>query len=182
VLTGVLINGLIVVATVVGMEALANIAHRYIMHGPGWGWHKSHHEETEGVFEKNDLYAVVFSVFAVALFAAGGAFWAPLFWVAVGITVYGFLYFVVHDGLVHRRWPFRHNPKHPYLKRLVQAHRLHHATHGREGGVSFGFLYAPPVADLREELRRSGQLEREAAERNAECGAERTRREEASVS
>jgi beta-carotene 3-hydroxylase len=173
-----LTNVLIVVATVVAMEGVANLAHRYIMHGPGWGWHKSHHEETDGVFEKNDLYAVVFSVFAVALFAIGGAFWAPLFWIAAGITIYGFLYFVVHDGLVHRRWPFRHSPRHPYLKRLVQAHRLHHATHGREGAVSFGFLYAPPVAELREELRRSGQLEREAAERDAA----RARKEGASVS
>jgi hypothetical protein len=114
-----LTNVLIVVATVVAMEGVANLAHRYIMHGPGWGWHKSHHEETDGVFEKNDLYAVVFSVFAVALFAIGGAFWAPLFWIAAGITIYGFLYFVVHDGLVHRRWPFRHNPREP----LPQAPR-----------------------------------------------------------
>lgn len=161
-----LINAAIVVVTVVAMEAIANLVHRYVMHGPGWGWHKSHHEETEGIFEKNDLYAVVFTVFAVALFAVGGAVWAPLFWIAVGISIYGFLYLVVHDGLVHRRWPFRHNPKHPYLKRLVQAHRLHHATHGRDGAVSFGFLYARPVAELREELRRSDQFERETTERS----------------
>lgn len=157
-----LINIVIVVATVIVMEAVAWATHKYIMHGPGWSWHKSHHEHREGVFEKNDLYAVCFAVCAIALFWIGTWHWPPLFWVATGVTIYGFLYFVVHDGLVHRRWPFRHNPKHPYLKRLVQAHRLHHATHGRDGAVSFGFLYARPVAELREELRRSGQLDREA--------------------
>lgn len=157
-----LTNIVIVVATVIVMEAVAWATHKYIMHGPGWSWHKSHHEHREGVFEKNDLYAVCFAVCAIALFWIGTWHWPPLFWVATGVTIYGFLYFVVHDGLVHRRWPFRHNPKHPYLKRLVQAHRLHHATHGRDGAVSFGFLYARPVAELREELRRSGQLDREA--------------------
>ena len=68
--------------------------------------------------------------------------------------VYGLLYFIVHDGLVHQRWPFRHVPRSGYLKRLVQAHRLHHAVEGRDGAVSFGFLYAPPVGRLREQLRR----------------------------
>ncbi len=40
-----------------------------------------------------------------------------------------------------------------YLKRLIQAHRLHHAVRSREGAVSFGFLYAPPVKKLKEQLR-----------------------------
>jgi beta-carotene 3-hydroxylase len=37
------------------------------------------------------------------------------------------LYTFVHDGLVHRRFPFAGSPI-GYLKRLVQAHRLHHAV------------------------------------------------------
>ena len=44
------------------MEAVAWAAHKYIMHGWGWGWHKSHHEEHDGPFEKNDLYAIVFAI------------------------------------------------------------------------------------------------------------------------
>jgi beta-carotene 3-hydroxylase len=69
------------------------------------------------------------------------------------MTIYGFLYFLAHDGLVHNRWPFKIVPKNNYLKRLVQAHRLHHAVHGREGCVSFGFLYAPEIVQLKRELR-----------------------------
>ncbi|WP_246217685.1 sterol desaturase family protein [Jiella pacifica] len=161
--------GLGVVALVVFlvMEGVAWAAHKYVMHGFGWGWHKSHHEETEGLFEKNDLYAVVFSVLAIALFVVGSDGHPVVFAVAVGITLYGVFYFVVHDGLVHQRWPFRHIPHKGYAKRLVQAHRLHHAVEGKEGCVSFGFLYAPPVEQLSSELRRRGTV---AAERQAQKG------------
>jgi beta-carotene 3-hydroxylase len=55
--------------------------------------------------------------------------------------------------LVHQRLPFVKAPRRGYLKRLVQAHRLHHATRGREGAVSFGFLYAPPIASLLASVR-----------------------------
>ena len=72
--------------------------------------------------------------------------------------VYGILYFLVHDGMVHQRWPFRYVPRRGYLKRLVQAHRMHHAVDGRDGCVSFGFLYAPPVGELKRRLGRTGAL------------------------
>ncbi len=157
-----LVNAAILVGTVLVMEVVAWAVHKYIMHGPGWGWHRSHHVEHEGTLEKNDLYAVLFAGLAVVLviYSAGRG---PLYWVGIGMSVYGALYFFVHDGLVHQRWPFRYVPRNGYLKRLVQAHRLHHAVEGREGGVSFGFLYAPPVRRLKEELRRgSARLSRDA--------------------
>lgn len=146
------------------MEGVAWAAHKYIMHGFGWGWHKSHHEETEGLFEKNDLYAVVFSVLSIILFVVASQGYPLVGAVAIGITLYGIFYFVVHDGLVHQRWPFRAIPHRGYAKRLVQAHRLHHAVEGKDGCVSFGFLYAPPVESLSAELRRRGTV---AAERQA---------------
>ncbi|KQT88010.1 sterol desaturase family protein [Aurantimonas sp. Leaf443] len=143
------------------MEIFAWAAHKYIMHGFGWGWHQSHHEEREGLFEKNDLYAVVFAVVAIGLFAIS-AFGHPIVGaVAAGITLYGLFYFIVHDGLVHQRWPFRHIPHKGYAKRLVQAHRLHHAVQGKDGAVSFGFLYAPPVDKLQAQLKASGTVKRE---------------------
>ncbi|WP_312795902.1 sterol desaturase family protein [Tianweitania sp.] len=145
---------LISLAVVVLMEFGAYALHRWVMHGWGWGWHKSHHEEHDehhGPFEKNDLYALVFAVAAVALFALGT--WVPLLtWIAIGVTAYGVLYFVFHDGLVHQRWLFKKPPRSGYLKRLYQAHRLHHAVDEKDGAVSFGFLYAPPVAELSKTL------------------------------
>ena len=45
-------------------------------------------------------------------------------------------------------------PKRGYAKRLVQSHKLHHATIGKEGGVSFGFVFARAPAKLKAELKR----------------------------
>lgn len=142
----------IVLLTIAAMEWLAAIVHRHVMHGWGWGWHRSHHEPRSGRFEANDLYALLFAVLSLALFLLG-ARWPALWWVGVGTVIYGLLYAFVHDGLVHQRLPFARAPRSGYLKRLVQAHRLHHSVRGREGAVSFGFLYAPPVARLVKRLR-----------------------------
>ena len=150
---------LLVFATVSAMELAASTIHRHVMHGFGWGWHRSHHEAHDDLLEENDLYAVVFAGLSIVLMAAGH-WWSPLFWVSIGLVVYGVLYFMLHDGLVHQRWPFRHVQRRGYLKRLYQAHKLHHAIDGREGCVSFGFLYAPPVEKLREHLRQRAALRR----------------------
>ncbi|WP_130835856.1 sterol desaturase family protein [[Erwinia] mediterraneensis] len=149
----VLCNMLILLATVACMEIVAALSHKYIMHGWGWGWHHSHHKPHKGGFELNDLYAVLFAGLAILLVALGTAGYWPLQWIGGGMTAYGALYFIVHDGLVHQRWPFRYIPRRGYLKRLYMAHRLHHAVRGREGCVSFGFLYAPPLPKLQAALR-----------------------------
>ena len=149
----IMINILIVLASVIGMEIFAWGFHKYYMHGRGWGWHESHHIRTEGPFEKNDLYAVCFSVIAAGLFIAGSLYWMPLWYIALGFTVYGVLYGFVHDGLVHQRWPFQYSPKNTYLKRLVHAHKLHHHTTTRDGAVSFGFLYAENPEALKARLK-----------------------------
>lgn len=146
-------NFLIVLLTVIAMEIIAALAHKYVMHGWGWGWHQSHHEPHDGAFEVNDLYAVVFAALAIVLIWVGTRGIWPLQWIGAGMTLYGALYFMVHDGLVHQRWPFRYIPRRGYLKRLYMAHKLHHAVRGREGCVSFGFLWAPPVAELQRVLR-----------------------------
>ena len=41
------------------------------------------------------------------------------------------------------------------MKRIVQAHRLHHATESKHGSVSFGFLWAPPPDVLKRQLAES---------------------------
>lgn len=148
-----LINILITLAAIIGMEVFAWVFHKYYMHGPGWGWHESHHVPTQGYFEKNDLYAVWFSVIAAAMFIAG-SLWSPALWyIALGFTIYGVLYGFVHDGLVHQRWPFHYTPRRGYLLRLVHAHRLHHHVTKKDGAVSFGFLYAPNPTKLKASLK-----------------------------
>lgn len=149
---------LITLFSIIAMELFAIAFHKYVMHGSGWSWHESHHVHTEGYFEKNDLYAVWFSAIAAALFVAGSLWWTPLWYIALGFTVYGVLYGIVHDGLVHQRWPLRWSPPNKgvvraYLHRLVLAHRLHHHVTTKDGAVSFGFLWAPPIDALKTQLK-----------------------------
>jgi beta-carotene 3-hydroxylase len=151
---GWLVNLTAFLVGLVGMEGVAWLTHRYLMHGPLWSWHRSHHEEGKGVFEANDLFAVHFAAVAIGLFAiAAFARWPALSALAAGITAYGALYFLVHDGLVHRRVPLPLRPRKGYLGRLVQAHHLHHLTHTREGAVSFGFLLAHDPEKLAARLK-----------------------------
>ena len=148
----------IVIAAFFIMELIAWGSHKYIMHGWGWAWHRDHHEPHDRMLEKNDLYGIVGAVMSITAFALGSplvmgadAIWAgtPI---GVGILAYGIVYTLIHDGLVHQRY-FKYVPKRGYAKRLVQAHKLHHATVGKEGGVSFGFVIARDPATLKSELR-----------------------------
>ena len=144
----------VAVVAFVAMEGIAWLSHRYVMHGWGWAWHRSHHEPRAGWFERNDLYALVGVALSIALFLLAGQLRSPaLQALAAGITAYGLVYGFVHDGLVHQRWPFRYVPRNAYLRRLVQAHRLHHAVHTRDGAVSYGFLVARDPRRLAAELK-----------------------------
>lgn len=148
---------LLVLATVAAMEGVAWASHKYVMHGFAWGWHRDHHEPHDRSLEKNDLFGVVGAAVSIAMFALGSPLvlgtsaWAPGTWIGLGGLIYGVIYTLVHDGLVHQRW-FRWVPKRGYAKRLVQAHKLHHASLGKDGGVSFGFLAARRPEVLKREL------------------------------
>lgn len=148
----------IIVVTVLAMEGVAWASHKYIMHGFGWAWHRDHHEPHDSLLEKNDQFALVGAAMSISMFALGSPLvlgaqaWEPATWIGLGILVYGIIYTLVHDGLVHQRY-FRWVPRRGYAKRLVQAHKLHHATIGKEGGVSFGFVFARDPAKLKAELK-----------------------------
>jgi len=144
------------VATIVLMEGFAYVAHRWVMHGPGWFLHASHHRPRLGRFEANDLYALIFALPSILLLYGG----VNLGWggwaigMGAGIAGYGAIYFGFHDVIVHRRLAHRYVPRSDYMKRIVQAHRLHHAVESKHGTVSFGFLVAPRPEALKAELAR----------------------------
>lgn len=150
----------IFVATVLGMEAFAYVMHRWVMHGPGWFLHASHHRARPGRWELNDLYAVIFAVPSIVLLLGGVqlGWWPGWAWIGAGIAAYGAIYFGFHDVIVHRRIATRYLPKSAYMKRIVQAHRLHHAVETKRGTVSFGFLWAPPPDALKAELNRRDRV------------------------
>lgn len=147
----------IVFATFWVMEFVAWSSHKYIMHGFGWGWHRDHHERHGRILERNDLYALVGAAISISMFALGSplvlgsAAWEPGTWIGLGVLAYGVVYSLIHDGLIHQRY-FHWVPRRGYAKRLVQAHKLHHATEGKHGGVSFGFVIARDPAALKRDL------------------------------
>ena len=147
----------LVLAAFVPMEGVAWASHKYVMHGFGWAWHRDHHEPNDHGLEKNARFALAGAALSMAMFALGsewimgrGAWW-PGTWIGLGVLAYGGIYTLVHDGIVHQRW-FRWVPNGGYAKRLVRAHHLHHATTGKHGGVSFGFVFARDPAVLKREL------------------------------
>lgn len=146
---------LLFLATILAMEGFAYAAHRWVMHGPGWFLHASHHHPRTGSFELNDLYAVIFAVPSIVLLYGGVqlGWWPGFAWIGAGIAGYGAIYFGFHDVIVHRRLPHRYVARSGYMKRIIQAHRLHHAVESKHGTVSFGFLWAPPAQRLKERLR-----------------------------
>lgn len=127
----------------IGMEGVAFLAHKHLMHGPLWILHRSHHVPTEGPFQANDLFAVFFATPAIVCiyFGTHGSLW--LLPVGLGMTAYGAAYFLVHDVVVHRRLPFPFALG-GYLRAVTRAHLIHHKTLTREGASSFGFLYPTP--------------------------------------
>ncbi len=145
--------------TVALMEGFAYVMHRWVMHGWGWFLHESHHRARHGNWELNDLYAVIFAVPSIVLLLGGVqlGWWPGFTWIGAGIAAYGAIYFGFHDVIVHQRIPTRYLPKSAYMKRIVQAHRLHHVVETREGNVSFGFLVAPRPEALKAELKRRGR-------------------------
>jgi beta-carotene 3-hydroxylase len=140
---------LIVLATTLGMEFVAYFAHKYIMHGFGWDWHEDHHKphfEKEGFFEKNDLFFLVFAVPSATSYMLGT--FVPelnfLFFVGVGISVYGLIYFLIHDVYIHRRFNWFKQLDNKYSRAVLRAHGAHHSKNSKEECESFGLLIINP--------------------------------------
>jgi len=144
------------------MEGVAWVMHKYVMHGFLWSLHKSHHEPRKGFWELNDAFGLFFAAISIAFMAWSAQLGGPLWglFVGLGIMAYGAVYFLAHDVLVHNRGGWRPNPRKGYLGRLYQAHRLHHAVDGKEGCVSFGFVFARSPEHLKTELQRLAPLRR----------------------
>ena len=140
-----LFNVGLMLGTFLGMEAVAWLTHKYVMHGFMWRWHESHHRPRKGWWEVNDWFALVFGLLSTAVIIVGNRVESLgfLFWIGLGIALYGVFYTVFHDVIVHRRVRVRFKARHAYLQRIIRAHHVHHRVHTRNGAEAFGFLYAP---------------------------------------
>ncbi|MCC3158196.1 sterol desaturase family protein [Hymenobacter sp. 15J16-1T3B] len=137
---GLALSGL----TFLGMEFVAWFMHRFVLHGPLWFVHRSHHVRHPHRFERNDFSFVFYGALSVLLMVYGGPAKDWRYWVGGGIAAYGTLYFFVHDVLIHRRLPFWKRTHNTYLRALNMAHKMHHKTTGRDGSEEFGLLWVSP--------------------------------------
>ena len=136
---------LVVLIVFVLMEGATWLIHKYVMHGLLWVLHKDHHDHSnEGFLEKNDYFFVIFALPTIALMYFGSINnYNYLFFIGLGIMLYGMAYFFVHDIFIHQRIKFLTHTKNPYLLALRRAHKQHHKHIGKEEGECFGFLYVP---------------------------------------
>lgn len=146
---------MIVVATFVGMEFMAWVTHKYVMHGFLWILHRDHHEPHEHIFERNDAFFLIFAIpsWLCIMFGmmAGNDF---RLYIGMGIAVYGFAYFLVHEVFIHQRLPFFKRSDNWYLRAIRKAHKVHHKNQRKEQGESFGMLVVA-VKYFREQLHAS---------------------------
>ena len=133
----------------VGMEFWARWAHKDLWHASLWDWHESHHLPREGLWEKNDVFAITNAAPAIGLMLYGllnqGIVPGMAFGTGLGITMFGIAYMFVHDGLVHKRFPTGGLEEVPYLKRVAVAHQLHHTE--KYDGVPWGLFLGPQELD-----------------------------------
>lgn len=136
---------LITLATFIAMEGVAWLAHKYIMHGFLWSLHEDHHtKKNNSFFEKNDYFFVIFAVPGITCILLGTVFEVPYTLpIGLGITIYGFAYFWVHEIFIHQRFKFLRNSNLIYFKAIRRAHKIHHKHLGKEHGECFGMLWVP---------------------------------------
>lgn len=141
----VLLNILIVISSFASMEAVAWLAHKYLMHGFLWGLHKDHHhKEHYGVLEHNDFFFLIFATPGMACLAIGIYTTANYaLFIGIGISLYGLCYFLVHDIFIHQRIKLFRNSNNSYLLGIRRAHKVHHKHLGKEHGECFGMLWVP---------------------------------------
>lgn len=137
-----LIGLVVVLLTFLAMEVLSYVLHRYLFHSILWPIHQSHHVSRKGRWgrapwhvETNDMFSLFFAGLAIAAFA-----WPPTWWIGLGITVYGVIYFVVHDAVTHRRFvPF--DLEWAWVIRIRDAHREHHKDASKKGVGPYGLFF-----------------------------------------
>ena len=139
-----IVSILIIIFTFFFMEFVAWYVHKYIMHGFLWNLHKDHHvvDKTK-FFQKNDYFFLIFAIPSILLIFFGYEKLSIGFYIGVGIALYGFAYFIIHEIIIHRRFPPPEITKNKYIIAIRKAHKIHHKNRGKYNGVNFGMLIVP---------------------------------------
>ena len=135
-----------IILTFLFMELVAWSMHKYVMHGVFWNLHEDHHIRTSNAsfFELNDTFFIFFSILAIISFTLWAIFaWVVLLGIGIGISIYGAVYFLIHDLFIHQRIKIWRNTKNPYLRAIRRAHKMHHKHIDKKDGECFGMLWVP---------------------------------------
>jgi beta-carotene 3-hydroxylase len=126
------------------MELVAWATHKYLMHGFLWFLHKDHHQidHTKNL-QKNDWFFMIFAIPGSALIILNSVDLSFGFFIGLGITLYGFAYFIVHEIFIHQRIKILKHTNSSYLKGIRRAHKIHHKNLQKEEGSCFGMLFVP---------------------------------------
>jgi beta-carotene 3-hydroxylase len=137
-----MIAALCVMLGLVGMEVFVVLFHRYIMHGVLWKIHKTHHAPTKHPLELNDVFVIFFASIGGVLIAYGVPDQPALF-LGAGVALYGMLYFVMHDMVIHKRFLRQPLPSNRYLQAVYRMHMAHHKHVSNETGEAYGMFFVP---------------------------------------
>jgi beta-carotene 3-hydroxylase len=64
-----------------------------------------------------------------------------LLYIGIGISIYGLIYFLIHDVYIHKRFSWFRQLENPYSVAILRAHGAHHAKQTKEHCESFGLLF-----------------------------------------
>ena len=136
-----LIPATITISTFLIMEFIAWSVHKYIMHGFLWHLHKDHHQvNKEHAFQKNDYFVLIFAIPSILLILDGVQSFSYNLYIGIGIALYGFAYFIVHEIIIHQRIKIFRRIDNKYIKALRMAHKVHHKNIHKHNCSSFGML------------------------------------------
>ena len=138
-----LFNFSVVFVTFWFMEFMAWFTHKYVMHGLLWYLHKDHHQVEPGFFEKNDSFFLIFAIPSAYCYVTGLMYHDFRIYIGIGISLYGFAYFIIHEIIIHQRFKLWSRIDNRYVKAIRRAHKIHHKYLGKEDGENFGMLIVP---------------------------------------
>jgi len=135
---------LILLATFAAMEFMAWFIHKYVMHGFLWNLHEDHHVRKNKIFEKNDIFFLVFAIPSWLSIMLGNMYDSPVsIAIGWGILVYGIAYTFIHEIVIHQRIKWFTRTDNVYLRAIRKAHKVHHKKLDKGDGECFGLLIVP---------------------------------------
>ena len=136
-----LLNISITIFTFFAMEFGAWFTHKYIMNGILWNVHLDHHQvDKNKKIQKNDYFFLIFALPSILSIILGSTNSNYLLYIGIGIALYGFAYFIVHEIIIHQRIKIFRNINSKYIRAIKRAHKIHHKNIEKEDGESFGML------------------------------------------